>query len=222
MKCTICHKDMAPVSDTLFMCPTCELISCNLSADQAIYDEKYWAHYRVLGRSSLGGDINAARAGIVKMFTDGPLLDFGSGAGTFINRMKADGYEINGFDINPYSGNCVVERLFESYKGVTFWDSIEHLDAPDVILRGINTEFVFICTPNIDNFPGKDLSKWRHYKPTEHIHYFNGASLKALLEATGFEIVHTSFEESFYRKDGDQNIITVVGKRKKPQHTNRP
>jgi 2-polyprenyl-3-methyl-5-hydroxy-6-metoxy-1,4-benzoquinol methylase len=207
---------MVRFGQNVLVCQDCSVVSCNLSADQAIYDEKYWSHYRTLGNSSLGGEINKARANLVRRYVSGQVLDFGCGAGTFINRMRKDGGSAVGFDINPFSGNCIIERLFAEYSGVTFWDSIEHLDDPATVLRGLDADHVFICTPNADNFKG-DFTEWRHYKPTEHVHYFNEHSLRMLLESTGYSMVEVSFEESLYRQDGDKNIITVVGKREQNQ-----
>lgn len=213
MKCTACHNAMAHHNKDLHGCPVCGLISSDLPADPVIYNEEYWAKYRVLGRSNLGCEITAARARKVAEYTYRKILDFGCGAGTFINRLLADGIDVTGFDINPHSGQCVVERLYDSYSGVTFWDSLEHLNDPAMVLKGISADYVFICTPNSNNHDGRNLTTWKHYRPKEHIHYFNESSLKVLLASCGFDMVEVSFEESLWRLDGEQNIITVVGKR---------
>jgi SAM-dependent methyltransferase len=197
----------------LYVCCNCGLVSSSLRADPSIYDQDYYQKYQRYAGTNLGRDIVSQRADLVQSYlSKGKVFDFGCGAGNFFHEMVARGYEATGFDINQASGFCEVERVFKEYDALTAWDSIEHLNNPLELLKGIKAEYVFLCTPNLDNC--EEVLAWKHYRPREHIHYFKESSLRALLDAAGYRTLAVTFEESKLRIDGERNIITIVGKRK--------
>jgi len=122
-----------------------------------------------------------------------------------------------GFDINPYTQFCDVTALFGKYEVVTFWDSIEHLKTPHTIIQALSPEYLFVCTPSTDD--SEHITKWRHYMPVEHCHYFNEQSLVALIKACGYEILEVNYNESGPRDGGgDKNILTIAAKRTHGTH----
>jgi len=148
MKCTICETGMCHLTQDLFICNACGLISSNIKADPSIYDKSYLLKYQRYAQSQLGVEIQALRYAIVKRhIRDGTLLDFGCGAGSFVTECNKNGICASGFDINPYGNYLDLATLFFRYKAVTFWDCLEHLPNPKQVVSGLQAEYVFACTP---------------------------------------------------------------------------
>jgi hypothetical protein len=149
------------------------------------------------------------------------LLDFGCGVGSFLKTFFDNSFKVSGFDINPYTQFCDVTALFGTYDVVTFWDALEHLRKPHVVIQALNPLYLFVCTPSTDDWPeriGNDnphnLVNWRHYMPIEHCHYFNEQSLKGLIKKCGYEILEVNYNESGPRDGGgSKNILTIAAKR---------
>jgi SAM-dependent methyltransferase len=143
------------------------------------------------------------------------ILDFGCGAGSFVKYVLFvdEGLEIAGFDINPYANYHDVTALLNGFNTVTFWDSLEHVQDPKNLIEGLKAKHIFISTPSIDDFNG-DYTKFHHYYPGEHVHYFNKQSLNKLLESCGYHSIIEHYKESEIRTSGgDKNILTMGFKR---------
>ena len=226
--CIICWNDMAHLVEDLFRCDGCGLISSDIPPDLAIYDRSYEIKYKRYEPTVTGQNIQGLRYNIVRRHLplgEGAyiafkynLLDFGCGVGSFLKWAKSDLYiDMKGFDPNPHIEFCDVAVLFDHYDVVTFWDSLEHLKNPDRIIRGLNPEYLFICTPSIDDWHRglRGLISWRHYMPLEHCHYFCEESLTKLLELCNYEILEVNYDESKERRGGgDKNILTIAAKRR--------
>ena len=216
MNCVICKIGMRRLTEDLSICDTCGLISSDINPDTSIYDKSYTIKYSRYERTTVGKRIQELRYQVVNRHVEqGSVLDFGCGVGSFVKKVGVDAnYSCYGFDINPYSGYSDIAVLFEDYKVVTFWDSIEHLRDPKKIIKGLDAEYVFICTPSTDDFDGRDFTAWRHYMPHEHCHYFNSKSLSALLSVCGYSEIEANYAESKERNSGGIcNIITIGGVR---------
>jgi SAM-dependent methyltransferase len=211
MNCNICGKDMIHLNADLFKCVSCSLISSILPADLTLYDKSYYTKYVRYQRSPLNKKISEFRADFVQNTTSRlQILDFGCGSGAFLEECEKRKIPAVGFDINPHSPFCDITRLFNGHVVVTFWDSLEHVTDPVSLVKGLASKYVYICAPSTDDFTGKDLTKWHHYYPGEHLHYFNHKSLSTLLSTCGYRIFDYSYDESKYRTSGgDKNILTV-------------
>ena len=174
MNCVTCQIEMKPLVRELHRCEHCGLISSEVPPDPSIYDRSYSVKYKRYAQTEAGDRLTRIRFDTVSKFVepDDTLLDFGCGSGRFVAECKSVGIAASGFDINPYSGFCDVADLLGTHKIVTFWDSLEHLPDPARIIRKLNPEYVFVCTPSIDDFHGslKDLLGWHHCYPEEHLH----------------------------------------------------
>lgn len=213
MDCVICAKEMRHKMNDLFICDQCGLVSSDIMPDPSIYDRSYTIKYERYEATEKGYLINKYRVDTVSRFTtDGPVLDFGCGVGSFVDlwNMKR-GYSAVGFDLNPYGGFTDITVLFQKNKIVTMWDSVEHLPNPVKVIKGLKPNFIFICTPSTDDYT-KEFTTWRHYMPNEHCHYFNAKSLTALLNVCGYDQILEDYGESELRDSGgSKNIITVGG-----------
>ena len=208
VKCVICGDLMRHYDKDLWVCQKCSLFSSNLKPDVSLYDKSYVVKYGSYENTKLGKHIQATRLLFVRRWaTEGKLLDFGCGVGSFVKACHG----AVGFDINPYSDYCNIGTLFDKYHIVTFWDCLEHLTDPVKIIKGLNPEYLFVCTPSTDDSKTK-LTEWRHYMPGEHVHYFNESSLRALLDKCGYEVFEVNYDESELRRGGGpKNILSMGG-----------
>lgn len=210
---------MTHLKDDLFICDKCCLISSNTTPDLSLYDKSYLTKYKRYEKTGTGKQLQDFRYHLLRRRSlNGKqlrILDFGCGSGNFVNFCIDQGHIVSGFDINPYGDYSDIAVLFGTYDVVTFWDSLEHLPDPIKVIKGINAEWIFICTPSTDDYQGADMSFWHHYYPGEHIHYFNKESLLALLTHCGYENIGVDYTESAFRKSGgSRNIITVSAQKR--------
>lgn len=215
MKCNICEIGMNHLAKDLHICHRCGLVSSDIPPDKTIYDRSYCLKYERYAATKTGNEIDRIRFDTVQdALREAPLLDFGCGHGSFITYCRIKRFKADGFDINPHSEYTDLSVLFNGHQTVTFWDSLEHLAKPKQLILGLKPKYLFISTPSIDDVKGQDLTRWHHYYPGEHVHYFCAKSLVNLLDVCGHEEIVCHYKESEYRKSGGKkNIITVGGKR---------
>lgn len=203
---------MSPLKLDLFICDDCGLVSSDIRPDPSIYDRSYVIKYNRYEKTSVGEGLQRIRYGCVKKhLPSGQLLDFGCGVGSFIKHCNLNGIKGTGFDINPYGDYTDVNVLLQDYDVMTFWDSLEHIENPVALIKGIGAKYIFISTPSTEDYKG-DLTQWHHYMPEEHCHYYNENNLKKLIELCGYTVIETNYDESELRKSGGkQNILTMGG-----------
>jgi len=214
MKCVICDTQMTHLVQDLHTC-SCGLVSSDIKPDKSIYDKSYVLKYQRYEKTDIGKQIQRLRYETVhKHVEKGTLLDFGCGVGSFVNYCSINGLNASGFDINPYGDYCEPTALMRKYDIVTFWDSLEHVEDPVKLIKSLDSKYIFICTPDTDGFDYRDITKWKHYMPEEHCHYYTLNSLCKLLDKCGYEVIDHNWNESKYRTGGgDKNIITIGGVR---------
>lgn len=139
----------------------------------------------------------------------GTLLDVGCNVGSLISVAQNRNWNCVGIDINERAIeiakdrglNCSPQDVFSleaNFDLVVMNDVIEHLENPDTALGKINSllsesGYVYISTPKGDSFLSKiSRGKWLHRKPREHLYIFTSATITAMLERNGFEVVHIS------------------------------
>lgn len=172
------------------------------------YDESYFQKYAGLGKTPIGLELNRFRAGLVNRYTDGMVLDFGIGSGTFV---ETRGLDTRGFDINPHGVRWLQERrlyldpfTLDDIDSVTFWDSLEHVRAPWEILSKIG-RFVFVSMPIYRNY--EHVMRSKHFKPNEHYWYFTRDGLVRWMSDAGFDLLEETDAES---RLGREDIGTFV------------
>ena len=177
-----------------------------------IYDREYWRRFVAQSQTDLGKRIYSGRWDLIKKYiTKGTVLDYGCGPGAF-NSMGPEEYTKYNYDVNPYCGFTKLENI--TYDAVTMWDSIEHIPNFYGVLKQLNPTWLFLSTPNLESVK-TPIVEWKHYRPHEHLYYFDRYSLSVILESLGYEIKETNFDEGYLRDPNNpEAIITVVATKK--------
>ena len=147
----------------------------------------------------------------------GVLLDVGCNIGTCSDIFNKHGWEIYALDVNKSAIDHIANNSFKSFH--SFFENFETNVKFDLILMNDVIEhfhkllppmkkanellkeggFLFLSTPLTDSFISRlSGSFWLHYKPDEHLRYFNKKNLKLLLSHFGLEVVKT-FKVTRYR-----------------------
>jgi len=179
------------------------------------YNDAYFKASIKNSQSPIASELNEFRTSLVNSFTTGLVLDFGVGVGQFMRWRK----NCLGYDICPQAVAWLKkERLFfNPYKegldgrgieGVTFFDSLEHLRAPEEILKRITKQYVFVSLPIFRD--KKHVLKSRHFKPREHFWYFTHNSMRRFIKEQGFKMLDCRNDETYL---GRVDIYTFIFRR---------
>jgi hypothetical protein len=184
----------------------------------AKYDVEYFNKYVRYERTPIGHKINAFRKRIVNKYTRAKVLDIGIGSGSFIK------YRGNclGYDINP-KGRAWLEKkglFFDPYRladfnpirGVTFFDSLEHIRRPEVIFYSLTDQFVFVSIPIFKDL--EHLLKSKHLRKDEHYYYFTEKGFIEYMSNYSFNLLEIRDDEI---KCGREDVYTFIFKKKAGQ-----
>jgi 2-polyprenyl-3-methyl-5-hydroxy-6-metoxy-1,4-benzoquinol methylase len=148
-------------------------------------------------------------AAIRRFAKHGRLLEVGCSVGYFLNAARHS-FEVVGVEPSRWAQKYTRERLkievpaatleeaaFSDahFDVVAMIDVIEHLPDPLAALREVRRILkpgghLYIVTPDIESLSARILgSRWWGLRPA-HIFYFSSKTLRAMLEANGFEIVY--------------------------------
>jgi len=137
-------------------------------------------------------------------------LDFGCGAGGFLDRMRQLGWQVTGLDTSPAAVQRVCKELgIDALAGslphagladddrfdlVTMWQSLEHVHQPLSVLREARRLLVpggmlVLSVPNIDSLPFRWFGPaWFGLDLPRHLTHFTPPTLRQMLEKAGFRV----------------------------------
>jgi len=139
----------------------------------------------------------------------GRLLDFGCGAGSFLDRMHESGWNVTGIDISASAVNQVKsgrglpvllgslphpELVPESFDVITMWQSLEHVHDPQAVLRQAHELLVeggklYVAVPNIDSLAFRWFGPaWYGLDLPRHLTHFSPITLQVMIERAGFRV----------------------------------
>jgi hypothetical protein len=172
------------------------------------YDGSYWENYRAMDKQPSGVLLTALRCELVGRYRPRQLVDIGIGGGRFC--MEAGSL---GFDINPHAIEWLkaTGRFFNPYErrvyAASFWDSLEHIHDPTVLLANID-RYVFASLPIFKD--AEDILGSKHFKKQEHCWYFTASGFEAFMLSHGFQLVDSIDME---QAAGREQILTFVFER---------
>lgn len=187
-------------------------------AVESLYGQAYFEKYTALAQTPLGRAIYASRWALISRYCQSPrangeylkVLDYGSGPGAF-NVHGPDNFDKFNFDINPICG--FTELPNEKIDILTLWDSVEHIPNFYGVIKNINADWIFLTTPNLESVD-KPIGFWKHYRPREHLYYFDRHSLEVILSDLGYSIVEMNYDEGRLRDPQHPSaILTLVAVR---------
>ncbi|HEY8516457.1 MAG TPA: class I SAM-dependent methyltransferase [Candidatus Binatia bacterium] len=141
----------------------------------------------------------------------GRLLDVGCATGVLLDVARARGWQVEGVDVSEFAvahcrerGLTVHHGLLENvrlpaehFDVVVMDDTIEHLPDPRRTLLELHRVIapgglLTINTCDEGGLLRRVMGRhWFHYKPLEHLFYFDRRNLARLLEDTGFTVLST-------------------------------
>lgn len=173
----------------------------DLEVGRVTYDDAYFKKYREYETTPIAGALNQGRIDMLRRhcLPGDSVLDYGAGCGTFVRWARVRGYRAFGFDICP----ATVEHLakleaysenVEEFDVVTFWDSLEHLDYPDLPLRRIKVgAHVLVAIPLFEDL--RRIRESKHYRPGEHLYYWSTAGFLLFMRRLGYRFIEGSGHE---------------------------
>jgi len=161
------------------------------------------------------------------------VLDLGCGSGRFLAHLAARGCECHGTELtpltaqraaalqgvrirtDPLTSDAYPEAHFDV---ISLWHVLEHLPDPDQALRQCRRwlapdGLLMLAVPNIDSWQARLFrGAWFHLDPPFHLFHYSPVSLRACLEANGFEttaIAHLCWQYNPY--GFLQSLLNAVG-----------
>ncbi len=133
------------------------------------------------------------------------VLDYGSGNNAF-SLFKPDDVIVDSYDIGTI-GNAPYPQTgirHEHYDIICLWDVLEHIkwdtNPDEDILEVIDNADALAAT--IPILPDDQvLEDWKHYKPGEHLTYFNTGAFIGFIESLGFTLLEHDTPECPPRLD---------------------
>lgn len=177
-----------------------------------VYNEAYMNKYRTYEDTTIGNQLNQFRVNLAQKYKpDWGIIDVGIGCGTFIQSFP-DGY---GYDVNPagidYLQKCgkwvdIYKEDISYFSTVTFFDSLEHIKEPDIILSRIAPGTVVIVS--LPTFRDKKhILKSKHFRPDEHYHYFTLSGFLDFMYNNTYDDLEINSGEILA---GREDIVTYV------------
>ena len=133
------------------------------------------------------------------------VLDFGSGEGYFLNKLKKKGLNVYGVDpsitcSHPhiYKSIFTQELSGQKFSHITAWHSIEHVhELQKTVSRMYDLldekGTLIVATPNYLSFDARYYKNfWAAYDAPRHLWHFDKKSLKEVFENKGFKLIKSS------------------------------
>lgn len=185
------------------------------------YDDSYWKKVEAYEGTEIAIAINDARCDFVQDVFPGAtsLIDVGAGTGDFIRTAVKRGIKAMGFDVMKKSNEALVRMHaystnISAFPVVTMWDTIEHMDMPELRLNNIpKNGYLFVSIPIFENLDSVRASK--HYRPGEHLYYFTKDGFIQWMKMRSFRLIAVSDHEV---RCGRESIVAFAFKKDLPMY----
>lgn len=171
-----------------------------MGAARVAYDAKYLAKFEDYD-PRIAAQVNAGRSALLQRHlpAGAKVLDYGAGDGGFMQAAAGAGFAVRGFEVIPEVATQLKEKGLwgdnpEHHDATCFWDVLEHLDDPELILRQVQKgKWIFVSIPIFTDL--RQIRQSRHYRPGEHLYYFTEQGLVDWLALWGFRLLEISRHE---------------------------
>lgn len=175
------------------------------------YDEEYYSKCASYEDQEIALKINAGRIALVNSHVGmNRVVDIGIGSGEFIKkRPNTMGFDVNPVAIEWLKRNDLWAHRLSDFSAFTFFDVVEHVPEPEMYFKHVHLHgFVFVSVPIFYGLGAIRLS--RHYRPGEHLYYFQDHGFVAWMEQHGFMLLERS---DFEIQAGRESIYSYAFKR---------
>jgi len=163
------------------------------------YEGAYFAKYQELDATPMGEALTKARVDLVRRHFSGQVLDIGIGGGRFVEESGGFGFDVNPEALQWLNANGCYKNPHFGWDAMTFWDSLEHIPDPELMLRSIG-DWAFVSMPIYKD--QADCLKSKHFKPGEHIWYWTLDGFASWMDRQGFELREINHAESELGREG--------------------
>jgi 2-polyprenyl-3-methyl-5-hydroxy-6-metoxy-1,4-benzoquinol methylase len=161
-------------------------------------------------RSAIHRNAGRKLSRLARLTAGRELLDIGCATGFFLEKARAEGWSVRGLEVSQYASEYARHNLgLEVQTGsivslptglpkvdvVTMWDTIEHLDRPDLALQNIRRLLrpdgvLVFSTGDYDSVLRRVTGKrWRLFADPTHNFFFTKDTLRRMLEQAGYQIL---------------------------------
>jgi 2-polyprenyl-3-methyl-5-hydroxy-6-metoxy-1,4-benzoquinol methylase len=205
------------VPATVLRCRSCGLVFAGPAQGDGDYDGYAEAYFRggvyadyLMDREAMLRNAVRRLQYIERFVSRGRLLDAGCATGTFLEAARARGWVVRGLDVSEYATERArqVAKLdvdtgsitsppahLPRFEAVTMWDTIEHLERPDIAIERthdllVHDGVVIISTGDYGSWLRRLTgSRWRLFKDSTHKFFFDESALTRLLEERHFQVL---------------------------------
>jgi SAM-dependent methyltransferase len=211
--CAVCGstENISYEKENLLLCKQCGFVWEPLdTVNTSQYDETYYDKYLTYPLQELA----KIRADYVeeKLPPLHSVADIGFGTGAFLKEMYSRGYETYGREVISKAWETAPRHIQEytnqTVDIITFFDSLEHIPNINAYMTTLSCKYVVISVPNFKGI--QNIQKWTHYRPGEHIYYFNFQTLTKFMTKHGYVYISSGFPEDEIRRTEPQNILTAI------------
>jgi hypothetical protein len=175
------------------------------------YDVAYFENYVHREDSEIAQKLNVARTTLSEKYCE-CVVDVGVGSGEFIkkSRIKAFGYDINPVGVKWLKDQGLFVDIYlsvpDEVQGFTLWDTLEHIPNPQSFFKCMRSgDFLFVSLPIFHEL--EKVRESKHYKPNEHLYYFEPKGLKSFLNDSGFDFVESNNDEIVAGREGIGSFV---------------
>lgn len=162
----------------------------------------------------------------------GTILDIGMGDGAFLASMRLRGWQVAGIDVEPsvvaYAQSqlgildCSVADVERDplpvgpFEAITLWGMFQLAYRPQPLLEKLRNSLapggiLAIGLSNFDSAGAKVFrSRWRGLGLPRHLVHYDAASLRGLLERSGYRVVGMTFETPGWIVNGSMQATTQL------------
>ena len=221
MACILCGNQtgnqlLFNLFNPIVECAACGLVYAEFAGrevnsedyDHSYYTSGVYADY--LGdREAIRRNANRVLIELESLAPDRRLLDVGCAAGFFLQAARERGWSVHGVEVSEYAAKYAREQLhlpvdlcsisgtselLPKFDVITLWDTIEHLERPDLALRNVRRLLsgkgvLAVSTGDYGSIARRLCGrKWRLFSDPTHRFFFDEETLKRLLSEAGFEV----------------------------------